>query len=653
MWAIPRVGPPAPAPDGSWIAVPVTTYSADEETGGTKRECVIHRVDPTDGSSRPLTRAERSSTDPRVSPCGRWLAFVRAEKDEPGQLYVLPVQGGEARCLTDLPYGVSSPLWLPDGSGLVITVRLLRGFPTPEATKTELERRKKAPPAPRVTEDRVYRFWDSWLVGGDLHHLFHVELASGEARDLMPDSELWFPFLSPGSGKDIAPDGSEVAFVGLWLDDGTPQELKSAVHVVPIEGGTPRRVTPVGPAGESGPRYSPDGRTLLYGRKEDPHFYADRVRLWELDRATGEATPRLDDWDLSPGGWRIADDGAIVLTAADQGRTAVFRLDPGSNQPVRLIQGGTASDLAVTGSTIWFRYESLSHPPEVARCGLDASDARRATTFAAEALDALSLGEVRDARFEGAEGESVQMYLVLPPDYQPGRRYPLVQVIHGGPHGASADSFHFRWNAHLFAAPGYVAALVNFQGSIGFGQDFAQRIQGGMGDRPYRDIMAATDELIECGLVDPDRMAAAGGSYGGYMAAWIATQTDRFRCVVNHAGVFDWLTQYGSDVTQSRGQALGGQPWDGLPAMDRYDPARHMENATTPMLILHGAKDYRVPVGQAYECYGILKARGATARLVVFEDENHWVLKRHNSITWYDEVHAWFARFLCDDPSGP
>jgi dipeptidyl aminopeptidase/acylaminoacyl peptidase len=205
----------------------------------------------------------------------------------------------------------------------------------------------------------------------------------------------------------------------------------------------------------------------------------------------------------------------------------------------------------------------------------------------------------------------------------------------------SGDNFHYRWNAHAFAASGYVVAMVNFHGSTSWGQKFAACIQGGHGDKPFTDIMKATDLLIESGLVDEKRMAATGGSYGGYMVCWIAGNTDRFRCLVNHAGVFDLLTEYGSDVTQGRQQAYGGEPWDRLDAIDRWNPARFARGFVSPMLVIHGERDYRVPHSQALAVYNIYKAKGIDARLVFFPDENHWILKPRNSRLWYGEFFAW------------
>ena len=248
--------------------------------------------------------------------------------------------------------------------------------------------------------------------------------------------------------------------------------------------------------------------------------------------------------------------------------------------------------------------------------------------------------------FEGSHGAQVQMFVIHPPGPASGTPRPLVQVVHGGPHGVSGDAFGFRWNAHLFAAPGYVVAMVNFQGSTGWGQDFAQRIQGAWGERPLEDVLKGTDQMVATGLVDERRMGLAGGSYGGYMAAWVAAHSDRFRCIVNHAGVYDTLAHWSCDVTQGRHKAFGGTPWEGLEAIDRWNPARFARGMVTPMLVIHGEKDYRVPETQGLACYNVLKAKGVPARLVYFPDEGHWILKPQNSLLWYREVHAWFERYL-------
>jgi dipeptidyl aminopeptidase/acylaminoacyl peptidase len=315
--------------------------------------------------------------------------------------------------------------------------------------------------------------------------------------------------------------------------------------------------------------------------------------------------------------------------------------------PRALTGGGVASGLAVArDGRLYFAHQTLQAPAEIASCAADGSGFRCLSRFNEALAAEIAWGEVRDVEFAGADGDRVQMFLVLPPGFDPARKWPLVHVIHGGPHGTTADSFHFRWNAQLFAASGRIVACVNFHGSTSFGQEFAACIQGGHGDKPFTDIMRATDALLETGFVDGDRMAAAGGSYGGYLVCWIAGRTDRFRCLVNHAGVFDLLAEYASDVTEGRHQAYGGEPWDGLEAIDRWNPARFTRGYSTPMLVIHGERDYRVPHTQALAVYNVLKAKGVEARLVFFPDENHWVLKPRNAIYWNREVETWLARHL-------
>ena len=647
IWAVPRVGSPVPSPDGKVVAVTVTTYDLEKNVGRGRIWLV-----PTTGAKgagadvRPLTSPEFSSSEPAFSSDGRRLAFTRKVDGAKPQLFVMPLDGGEAQKLTDLPLGVFDPNWLPDGTGLVFGTYLLKGHLTPESTKIELERREKDPVKAQVTEDRVYRYWDTWLTTGEVPHLFLYDLASASLRDLTPESTAWFDWMDPSGQYDLSPDGKELVYAGVIVDEARSL-LRTVLFTAPVAGGKSTVLTMDHPADDHRPRYTPDGKAIVYGMQHDPFFYADRVRLMRYDRASRAHAPLLDGWDLSPMHWELAADGTLVFEAEENGRINGFALGAADTAPRRVVSGGSLAGLTPTADhRLCFTLQHLSLPPEVHVASLSGGTPERLTHFTDAALERVALGEVREMQFEGAYGETVQMFVVLPPGWQAGKKYPLVQVIHGGPHGISPDAFHFRWNGQAFAAPGYVAALVNFQGSTSWGQDFAKRIQGAWGDRPFDDVMRATDLLVASGLVDETKMAAAGGSYGGYMASWIEGHTARFKCIVNHAGVYDLMSQYASDVTQGRAQSMGGEPWDGIEEIDLWNPARFANGFTTPMLVIHGEKDYRVPVSQGLECYGVLKAKGVPARLVYFPDENHWVLKPANSLLWYREVAAWLKRWL-------
>ena len=641
LWALPRVGAPEPSPDGRFAVVPVTRWEVERNEARTQ----LWRVPLADGEPEAITAPEQSAGEPRLSPDGRRLAFTRKDGNGKAQLMLIPLAGGEARKLTDLPLGVFDPHWLPDGSGLVFVAPVLNGHFTPAATAAELKRRADDPVKAHVTEERFYRYWDTWLTTGEVPHLFALDLASGAVRDLTPGSTLWFDWMEPSGQYDLSPDGRELVLAGIEFD-ARRSLIVSRLWTVPVAGGAPTCLTPDHPADDLHPRYSPDGRAIVYGMTHDAEFYADRVRLMRYDRAARKHEPLAAEWTLSPSHWEVAADGTLYVEAEHQARVRLWALPATGGEPRPLTDAGSVSGVCpLAGGGVACVHQSLAAPAELhvlAEGGL----LRRVTHFTTEVCARFSTGEVRELTFTGARGETVQMFLVLPPGHQPERRYPLVHVIHGGPHGISGDQFHGRWNAQLFAAPGYVAALVNFQGSTSWGQDFAQRIQGEWAARPFEDVMRATDALIAAGLVDEQRMAAAGGSYGGYMASWIEGHTDRFKCIVNHAGVADLTGQYASDVTQGRGRAAGGEVWEGIEKQDRWSPVRFASGMATPMLVLHGERDYRVPVGQGLLIYGVLKAKGVPARLVYFPDENHWILKPRNSLLWYREVHAWLARWL-------
>ena len=646
LWKVARVGGPVPTPDGR-VVVPVTTYDLETNKGKTR----LWLVPGEGGEPRPLTSEEHASTEPAVSPDGRWISFLRTRGEEKPQLHIMPLDGGEAERLTDLPLGVLDPRWFPDGTKVAFISMLLEEAPTPEGTKGLLEKRAKDPVKAHVTEDRVYRYWDRWLTEGEKPHIFVLDLATRRMTDATPQGTGWFDLMDPCGQYDISPDGTEIAFAA---NSSRPphQLLRWAIYTAPASGKGPVTcLTPEGTPPKSAdfwrPRYSPDGTSIYYGMQRDPYFYADKVRIVRHDRASKTHTVLTEDWDRSPAAWELAKDGTVILEAEDRGRVLLFAMPAGGGTPNPLTEQGTVSGLKIgRDGRVYFTLQTISAAPEATSIRLDGKELRKLTGFNDALLSEVALGEVREIEFAGADGNRVQMFVVLPPGFDPKRKWPLVHVIHGGPHGIAGDNFHFRWNPQAFAAPGYVVACVNFHGSTSWGQDFAAVIQGGHGDKPYTDIMRATDFLLETGYIDEKRMAATGGSYGGYLVCWIAGQTGRFACLINHAGVFDLIAEYASDITQGRHQAYGGEPWDRLDAIDRWNPARFARGFTTPMLVIHGERDYRVPHTQALAVYNIYKAKGVDARLLFFPDENHWVLKPRNSLVWNREVHAWLKRYL-------
>lgn len=637
-----RLGSPAPAPDGSFVVAPLTTYDV-EENRGVSRLWLFG-----DGEPRVLTTDSRTSTNPVVSPDGSSVAFIGktvGEDKAVAQAYVMPLTGGEASAVTDFPHPVASLKWMPDGRRLVAMTNVYRDAVSLEAASKRKQQIADSKVTGKVTEERMYRFWDRWLTDGEVAHLFLVDLTGGEPTDLTPDLMTYIYLMDGGAAFDISPDGEELAFQATVAHPDEDRFL-FGLFTAPIAGGPATRLSEHMAGHEIAPVYSPDGRFLLFGRTEKWHFYADKVRLTLRDRASGDELVLNDGWDRSPFDWSFHGD-EVVFAAEDNARVNLYSVptvNPG--EPTLVAAGGTVGSVRLAGNWIYYLQDSLTHPAQLKRVDPASGEVERLDTSNDDILSELDLAEVSEYSFPGADGAQIQAFLLHPPGFDPNKKWPLVHQIHGGPHGVFGDGWHWRWNAQVFAAPGYVVTMVNFHGSTSWGQDFAEVIRGSWGDKPTQDILAATDHLVETGYVDPDRMVIAGGSYGGYLAAWLTMQTSRFAAAVVHAGVTNFLAKYAGDVTSGLEQTHGGLPWDGLDRVLEWSPTAHTENLTTPTLVIHGERDYRVTIDQGLELYGILKAKGVESRLLYYPDEGHWILKPQNSLQWYQEFLAWLDRHL-------
>lgn len=648
LWAMKRCGSVAVSPDGKSVALVVTEYDVEDNSGN--GDIWLTSID--EGNPRRFTTGESSEGSPQWSPDGSRLAFVaKRGDDEYSQIYVIHVGGGEARAVTDMPLGASAPRWLPDGRRIVFASRMIPGFETDlDSLRAEVKRRKESKVTARITENRFYRHWDKWLTDGYYPHFYLLDLETEEMTDLTPGYDKYWR-AGWNADYDVSPDGEEIAFSAV-AHPAPFDSLLWDVYLLKIDSpGETASITEDNPANDTAPRYSPDGKYILYGRQEIVGFYADRTRLTRYDRKTGEKVELAQRFDRSPRGWRFSPDSRTVyFTAQDKGGTSIFSTPMKGGPVVEVFSGGTSSNLEVAGSkTLVFLHEDLSHPAELYSVRTGGGRGSKLTSFNDEILDRVEMGIVYEHYFEGAGGDEVQMFVIYPPGFDHSKKWPLLHLVHGGPHGIFGDYFHYRWNAQLFAAPGYVTAMVNFHGSSSFGQDYTDVISGEWGDKPFTDIMKATDFLIDTGVIAESRMAVAGGSYGGYLVSWIGCKTDRFACIINHAGVFDLVNQFASDYTMGRERSFGGAPWTDLEGLLRWSPAHNVENYVTPTLIIHGEKDYRVPIGQGLEAYGILKGKGVDAKLVYFPDENHWVLSPQNSIFWYNEFHAWLDKHIGEE----
>jgi len=637
LWAIERIGALVASPNGSELAFTVTQF--DSTTNQANAE--IWRV-AADGLSPPqrLTQNPGSDLAPVYSPDSKSLAFVSAREGRPAQLYLLPLNGGEARALTDWPLGVKRAQWLGDGTRMIVEAST---YPDLNDDAAKVRERQTAVTADatqaRASESRAVRYWDRYLTDGLRSHLFVLDVASGKFADLLPGFDNWVNF--DGFEWDVNAKGTAIAYSA----NATPaphRELNFDVFLLDIATRKSVNLTNDRPGYDARPQFSPDGQRIVFSGTRRVNVASEMGRLFVYDLQSKRSQELLPGFDFPTSAWRFSQDGKRLYFHGEQaGRVHLFALDQGQTAPTQLVAGGTTEGVApLKGDQFAYLRQDFSTPAEIY------SGARALTQFNAARLKPISLSTVKDVRYASNNGAQIQMFVAYPPGFSSSKKYPLLMLAHGGPFVAWLDSFNYRWNAQVFAAQGYVVAMPNWHGSTGFGQEFSDALLGAHGEMSSQDTLTAVDWLIAEGTIDPERMAIAGGSYGGYLTALLVGQTDRFKAAVNHAGVFDISGQFASDSAWDRPSSYGTAPWIDPIELDRWSPSRLVPKMNTPTLILHGELDYRVPVTQGLNMYGALTGKGVPTRIVLFPNENHWILKPQASMRWYKEFFDWLDRYL-------
>jgi dipeptidyl aminopeptidase/acylaminoacyl peptidase len=696
MMKLKRVGEPEISPDGKWVVFSVVDVSLEANTK-TPHIWIV----PTAGGQEREIVADQDADRPHWAPDGKRFAFV-STKEQGAQVWIAdfdPVAGAVSAVwrLTRVATEAGGELWSPDGKNIVFTSDVYPacdGEPAQEDTCNgkKLNEANESKVKAQIFTRLLYRHWNAYKEG-KRSHIFVVSAINGRPnagdqlrpvpRDLTPGDQD-APVFSLGGQDDYAfsPDGQELCYTSNH-DKNEAASTNNDLWIVPVTGGPAKNITADNPASDSTPLYSPDGNYIAYRAQQRPGYESDRFRLMLYDRKTGEKRNVTENFDRWVGSFGWAGRHEIVFTAEDQGESPIYstmpEVCPNGCHPIKVVDGFNddivagentvrAKELANISELVVFSRMSLQSPSEVFiadhgnyAVGLDKIRAmllgeskepppkdamarpRQLTHLNDAVLSQIAMSPLESFWFPGANGDRVQGFLVKPPNFDAGKKYPVKFLIHGGPQGAWGDDWSYRWNPELFAANGYVVIMINFHGSTGYGQKFIDAINGDWGGAPFEDLMKGLDYAEKTyPFIDKDRECALGASYGGYAINWILGHTDRFKCLVSHDGMFNAESAWGTtEELWFNDWEFKGTPYDNRAMYQKWSPHQYAKNFKTPTLVIHGQRDYRLDVSEGLELFTTLQMEGVPSKMLYFPDEGHWVLKPQNGRLWYETVNTW------------
>ena len=665
LWLMPRVGAPVTSPDGSNVVFQLLEPSYNQ-----KEQVADLWLVPSDGreSPRRITSGKGGEDGAAWSNDSHQIAFsAKRGDDKQTQIYIIDLaRGGEAQRATKISTGATLPKFSPDGSRVLFVSDVFPDAINDADSERQAKEKKDQKFKARTYTSYPIRSWDKWIDGKQTH-LFVQRIGEQEPRDLLAGSAL-----IKLAGFDLAkasarwtPDGKAVVFAASRNRNHAAWSFThDDLWMVSINAGEPRRLTGADglEAGDSweSPQFSRDGRSLfaIVEPRTDKVYNAPQLGIFDWPSMRERGRIRLPD------GRKIADfaispDGNHVdLLGEDAGQVKLYRaaVRSGEAELVGAPAHGMYSGLSMGGTrspVLIAEYQSATEPPEIVRLNPNGRDFTRLSSFATGKLATLDLPPVENFWFTNQRGQRIHNMIVRPPAFDPRRKYPLLVMMHGGPYSQWHDAWVLRWNYHLLSADGYVLLLTNYVGSTSEGEAFAQAIQGDPLKGPADDVNQAADEAIKrYSFIDASRQCAAGASYGGHIANWLQGTTTRYRCLISHAGLVNLESQWGtSDHSYGREIAVGGPVWEQNPIWREQNPIRLAANFKTPVLVSFGEKDFRVPLNNGLEYWTALQRQKVESKLIIFPDENHWIMKGEDSRYYYEQVGDWLKHYF--DPLLP
>lgn len=646
MFKIKRISQTTLSPDGQFVAFVLTTINYDENKGTSD----IWIIDLKSGEKRNLTNTSYSENSPYWFPDSKHLAFVSMKTGTP-QIFKMNVEtNDEPEQLTNLSTGAVGPVVSPDGKRLLFVSEVYPDCMTDDCNKQKEEAKEKSKVKAKIFDKLMIRHWDSWR-DEKRSHLFLLNIETKEIIDITERSQFDVPPIALGGKLDyvFSPDGNEICFV-TNTDEFIATSTNNDLWISSLDGKVKRKIT-LNKGNDNQPVYSPDGKFIAYRQMARAGFEADRQTLMLYDREKGTIQNLTENFDRSVEEvvW-LPNSKEIIFSADNFGRRVIYHLDISTKKVTTIYDKHWNTDLSLSndGQFLVFNQSSVTRPVDIFKLNLNNKELTKLTDFNDELLSQIEMMPLEEFWSKGADGVQVHSLMVKPPFFNSNKKYPMVFLVHGGPQGAWEDNWHYRWNPSLYASRGYVVVMPNPRGSTGYGQKFTDEISGDWGGKVYVDLMNAYDYAIKnFSFIDKNKTVAAGASYGGYMMNWIATQTDRFKAIVSHAGVFNTESMYGTtEELWFVEWEFKGTPWTNRKLYQKFSPHMYVNKIKTPMLVTHGANDFRVPEGQAFELFTSLQRLGVPSRLVYFPDETHFVAKPQNFKLWMTEIFNWFEKWI-------